>query len=279
MPAYCGGQFKANLSPGDLCPSGEPATASPNGNNEPDAKSALGEASTVTGTVPWNVNTTPVKVGTAPSASYSGGIPGPEADREIPFNEATKIVNQIRGRGGDEYRDFVNMLQRYTGSKLGTVGGVDSAWATVLTDAYSAGVNAFDLLQSGPEFINKPSGGFGSGGSAYSGPREAVVVQAESDIRSLADDIAIEILGRGATDAELQKITNRIRKAEMAQPQVTTTQPGRTVTEQGLTATGREDILRDVLSQNPEFEQYQLDTTVMDAMTRFVNKKKAVAGD
>jgi hypothetical protein len=70
-----------------------------------------------------------------------------------------------------------------------------------------------------------------------------------------------------------------MRKAETQQPQVTTQQgPGRSTTEQGLTAQGRDDILRDVLSKNPDFEQYQLDTTVMDAMTRFINKKKAVAG-
>jgi hypothetical protein len=33
------------------------------------------------------------------------------------------------------------------------------------------------------------------------------------------------------------------------------------------------------LSKILDFQQYQLDTTVMDAMVNFVNKKKAVAGD
>jgi hypothetical protein len=139
------------------------------------------------------------------------------------------------------------------------------------------------------DFIQAAGGDVSGGGTrgrsggraaAYTGPVESIAVQAESDINATADTIAIELLGRGATKEEKDRIVKRIRKAEMAQPQVTRREgPGRQITQEGLTSQGREDILREVLSKRPEFEQFQLDTTVMDAMNRFVNQKKAVAGD
>jgi len=144
----------------------------------------------------------------------------------------------------------------------------------------------YEVLNEMASNVTASGGAGGTGGrsggraAAYTGPVESITKMAESDIRATADAVAIEILGRGATDEEIKKITQRMRKAETQQPQVTTQQgPGRSTTEQGLTAQGRDDILRDVLSKNPDFEQYQLDTTVMDAMVRFVNKKKAIAGD
>ena len=68
-----------------------------------------------------------------------------------------------------------------------------------------------------------------------------------------------------------------MRGAEMAQPQVTTSVPGSSVTQQGLTTQGREDILREVISKNPEFVDYQLDTTVMDLMLEDIETGKQVA--
>lgn len=124
------------------------------------------------------------------------------------------------------------------------------------------------------------SGGEGSGGSrgsgAYTGPRASITVQAESDINATANALAMEMIGRTLSEKELARVTRRIRSAEMEQPQVTTGSAARTVTTQGLTAQGREDILRDVIAQRPEFESYQLDTTVMDAMNSYIQEKRAV---
>jgi hypothetical protein len=89
--------------------------------------------------------------------------------------------------------------------------------------------------------------------------------------------LAIELIGRPVDDKELQKITRRMRGAEMAQPQITTSTTGSSVTQQGLTSQGREDILRDVISKNPEFVDYQLDTTVMDLMLEDIDTGKQVA--
>jgi hypothetical protein len=49
------------------------------------------------------------------------------------------------------------------------------------------------------------------------------------------------------------------------------------ITEEGLTPQGREDILRQVLAKNPDFVDYQLDTTVMDFMLEDIDRGKQVA--
>jgi transglutaminase/protease-like cytokinesis protein 3 len=103
-------------------------------------------------------------------------------------------------------------------------------------------------------------------------------MMAESDIRATANALAIELIGRPVDDKELDKITKRMRGAEIAQPQITTSTTGSSVTQQGLTSQGREDILRDLISKNPEYQDFQVDTTVLDAMTGFINEKKRVSG-
>lgn len=125
--------------------------------------------------------------------------------------------------------------------------------------------------------LQQPTGG-GRGGGAYTGPTRSITEMAESDIRSSANTIALELLGRPVDQKEMDRIVRKMRRAEQEQPTVTTSVPGRTVTQQGLTAQGREDILRDVISQNPEYEQFQVDTTVLDSMLDFVNRKKQVSG-
>jgi hypothetical protein len=189
----------------------------------------------------------------------------PAAERQL-FDIAAKSIHPMK-TGSNYYTDLIEASW-----DLSTKGVYKSPQQL----AYEAYVGS-----AGPAAGAGGTGGRGGGrAAAYTGPVESITKLADSDIRATADAVAIEILGRGATDEEIKKITQRMRQAEMQQPQVTTRQgPGRTVTEQGLSAQGRDDILRDVLSKNPDFQQYQLDTTVMDAMVNFVNKKKAVAGD
>ena len=270
MPAYCGSKFYSNLNKGDACPTGGVATFSPNGTNEPEAASAIGEASSLTPTVQWNVNNSPVKV-KRPGASYSGGIPAGEVETTIPYYEAQQIANELRGQGGKKYDDFVNKLRGYTGSELGTVGGVDTAWNTVLTDAYSAGVNAFDLLDRGPSMIDKetPGAGVGGGGvGAYTGPRTttSVSVTAKEDVERTLNTFAVDMLGRNLTDDELNKYTAQYREKEMGAPQVTTTTPRgpaatTSVTEQTVS---RETIAQNILQDNPMFADNVIKTDVLD---------------
>lgn len=130
--------------------------------------------------------------------------------------------------------------------------------------------------QYGVDLSSTPGGGGSGSSGAYTGPRESVTVMAESDIRATANALALEMIGRPLNDKEIERVTKRMRTAEQEQPQITRGTAARTETVQGLTAQGRQDILRDVISKRPEFEKYQLDTTVMDAMNAYVQEKRQV---
>lgn len=131
-----------------------------------------------------------------------------------------------------------------------------------------------DVLQR----VQQPSGGTRGSGAAYSGPQRTITEMAESDIKKSANTIALELLGRPVEQKEMDRIVRKMRRAERDQPTVTTSTPGQTISQQGLTAQGRDDILRDLISDNPEYEQFQVNTTVLDSMLGFVNRKKQVSG-
>jgi len=141
--------------------------------------------------------------------------------------------------------------------------------------AYKKGILKDDGTFTAPE-DGASVGGRGSRGG-YTGPTASRTIMAETDIKATANALAIELIGRPVDDKELQKITRRMRMAEVEQPQITTSTTGSSVTQQGLTPQGREDILRDVISKNPEFVDYQLDTTVMDLMLEDIDTGKQVA--
>lgn len=224
----------------------------------------------------WNADTDPVRImgtGATPDRLTANPDGTPEQEVTTTVYAAKGYLNQLRGSDPEAYADLVADLRRYTGSKLGTRGSVETAWSGVLKDAKLSGTNAMELLRG--EGASDGSGSRGGSG-AYTGPRASITVQAESDINATANALAMEMIGRTLSEKELARVTRRIRSAEMDQPQVTTGDIKRTVTTQGLTAQGREDILREVIAERPEFESYQLDTTVMDAMNSYIQEKRAV---
>lgn len=176
------------------------------------------------------------------------------------------------------YNNVVAALKNYSGSDFKTTSGEDREWTNLLKDAAGNNVNAMDLLRNA---LSSGDAGNETGSTrsgSYTGPTESRTIQAESDIRATANALAIELIGRPVSDKELNKLVERMRSAEMQQPNITTSTTGSTTTTQGLTAQGREDILREVIAKNPEYEKFQVDTTVLDAMTNFIDKKKQVSG-
>lgn len=207
-------------------------------------------------------------------------------NRETIVYEAQKYLGDLRAKAKapnatkadkNAYNDFVSALKNYTGSDFKTTSGEDAAWSTVLKDAAGNNVNAMDLLRSSMAGVSADTSG-GTRSGSYAGPTSYRTMQAESDIKATANALAIELIGRPVTDQELNKLVQRMRSAEMQQPEIRTSTTGSATTMQGLTAQGREDILREVISQNPEYEKFQIDTTVLDAMTNFIDKKKQVSG-
>lgn len=121
---------------------------------------------------------------------------------------------------------------------------------------------AYDAYVGGEGIGAGGAGGTARGGSA--GPRATVSMASERDLRNTADAVASTVLGRAVTDEEFQKVLERVRSAEKAEPTITTSTRGMTTTQTGLTAEGRQDIITKALMQGPEAEDFGKATKMMD---------------
>jgi len=177
----------------------------------------------------------------------------------------TQIARSQGGRSGKAYWER-KVAASYLSSKQGNE--LVNPWQSIQQDVSG------DVSGTG----TGGTGGRGGRAAAYAGPVESVTVQAETDIIATAQATAQALLGRTATEEELQKILRQTRKAEQAQPTVQTRQgPGRTTTEEGLTKEGRDAILNRVLMSSPDYASYQFDSTVMDMMLKNLRQGQEVA--
>lgn len=114
-----------------------------------------------------------------------------------------------------------------------------------------------------PESLMPKATGSRAVRGVYSGPTETRTMVGERELRLTADTLASDILGRAVTDDEFQSVLEKVRKAEQAEPTITQSQTGATTSLQGLTAAGRQDVIRDVLAQGPEAEEFAKATDMM----------------
>lgn len=268
MP-YCGMSW---VSPGvTTCPDGSKPTAVPAGQ-----EAAPGEVSTLPNepVYMWNQDTTPVVVGTQPGSTYSGGIPGLDQPVTSTVSDAMNIFYSIRGKGTSAnaskqdkkaWNDLLSSLRAYTNQELGTSDAQASAFGQVLKYASRSGESVPAILSgaTGEDAGFIDSGGAGRVG-AYTGPRTTVSMASERDLRMTADAVASTVLGRGVTDEEFQNVLKQVRSAEQAEPSVTTGGVGMTTSQAGLSVEGRQDIIREALSQGPEAESFGRATKMMD---------------
>lgn len=118
---------------------------------------------------------------------------------------------------------------------------------------------------------SKKSSGGGSGRApAYNGPVSDTSFQpiGSGDLRSMADQLGMAMVGRGVTDAEFAKMQSAVSAKEKADPTVTTRTPvgHNTVTTStgGVTNADRQDVIQNILAQNPQYGDYQKATTMMN---------------
>lgn len=109
----------------------------------------------------------------------------------------------------------------------------------------------------------RESSGGGSGGGGYSGPQRTTTLQNEDDLRRMADQLSAELVGRAVSDDEFKKALKKVRSAERANPTVTTSTTGSTVSEAGISAEGRQDVLQRALAKNPEAKDFTMATQMM----------------
>lgn len=199
---------------------------------------------------------------------------------ETTVYDAQKYLGDLRAKanapGASEadvtaYNNVVSALKSYTRSDFKTVSGEDEAWSILLKDAAGNNINAMDLLQN---FIGRPvPGGSGSGGGGYSGPKTSVTFASERDLRATADAVASTVIGRGITDEEFNKVLRQVREAERNEPTVSIPGVGSSVTRAGLSAEGRQDVIRESLMKGPEAEDYSKATTMMDVFYRALESR------
>ena len=161
------------------------------------------------------------------------------------------------------YGIVVDQLRKYTGSKLGTMTAVDTAWDELLNDAQEGNVAALQLLYAGNP--DEDEDGDGSGGKKY-GTSRSVTYANEVDVEVLANQVALNMIGRNLSKEEFAAVYSDFRKEEGMNPTVTTTSPGGNVTQQGTTAAEREDILKELVMEMPEFSVYQGGEGLLDKM-------------
>lgn len=123
-------------------------------------------------------------------------------------------------------------------------------------------------------------GNVGGSRGGYNGPVTRTDFEhiGEGDLKTLADQVSMEMIGRGVNAKEFERIAKRVLRAENRNPQVTTTTPHgqaavTSVTDQGMTASDRQDVIQKIVAQNPHYGDYQKATTMMDWFDAALNER------
>lgn len=119
----------------------------------------------------------------------------------------------------------------------------------------------------------------GGGGGGYSGPvtTTSVSITDENTAEALLDKYARDLVGRGLTEKERSKYIKQFNKAEMESPQVTVSDgSGASRTSTTTSAPSKEEMLREIVSKNPDYAKFQVDTTIMDLLMDDIRKGQEV---
>ena len=244
------------------------------------------EQSTVTGDtskVPWNADKSRVLFGREPArpglGAGAGTVPTSISVYDITRKDSKGWLTNLKANNPDGYDNMVALLRSggFLGARANSDDSIRRAVGSVAKEAaarYESGqtenVDFLDYLYSR---VGSGSGSGGSGSGGYAGPRSTVTLMNENDLRSTANTVASTVIGRGITDEEFQKILKRVRTAERQQPTVTTPGVGTSVTQEGLSAAGRQDVIRDALMKGPEAEDYTKATTMMGIFNKALESR------
>lgn len=197
-------------------------------------------------------------------------------NREISASDA-ELLWDDNSVLSDQDRKFITELAKARGGRSGS-----ALWERAVAIAEKSKrdgnpltpIDVINQMASGLGVDELSGGGSGSGRGGYSGPTSSTTFMDERDVDRTANALALELIGRPLSQKELSKVTKRLRSEEAANPTISTPGVGSSVTQSGLSAEGRADVLREVISENPEFQQYQVDHTVLDAMLAGLNKRE-----
>lgn len=234
-----------------------------------------------------------------PVILFSGGgkdfvpsVPGEVSGRMTTSRNVTKTVSQIQqeiqaaaARRDPNYNAWVQLLLQggfttKSRAKFSKYVASDLTNATDMYRAYSAegGSGSFQdwiigYVQSAPPREDDDDG------RGYSGPVTTTTtnITDEDTAEALLDKYARDLLGRGLTEKERTKYVKEFNIAEKEAPQVTYSEgSGATRASTTTTATSKEELLREVVSKNPDYAKFQVDTTIMDMLMDDIRKGQEV---
>lgn len=183
----------------------------------------------------------------------------------------TQVVNQLVSSNF-----MTKSAAKYPG---GAAAGLANAADVYQAYATEGGTMNFTQWLDWYSSTSEPSADGRGGRGGYSGPTTTTSVTLTDEVtaEALLDKFSRDMLGRGLTKKETDKYIKQFRKAEMESPQVTTTTPGRgTATQVTETAANKEEMLRQLLIKNPDYEKYQFDTNIMDILIEDIEEGKKV---
>lgn len=243
---------------GDSCPTG--TTQYTAGLNTSEVKT--GDGKVVPGTADLRpiagVQYSGAQLTRAPASSVYQAMADFEQLRILNPNAYRRIVNSMRE---------ANLISDDVTSST-TIAGVyrtvlEASAATVETGQPQTPEDLISGLEqmggtTGVEQPSAPTGG------AYRGPTSTVDLSSETAAYTLLNTAARDMIGRDLTPAEVKKYTQELNRIEMQSPRVATPAGvGGTVYSGGI---DRNEVVRQLISDNPEFAGYQLNHEIMDTI-------------
>ena len=115
---------------------------------------------------------------------------------------------------------------------------------------------------------------FAGPGGAYSGPVSTVTEMNVEDLKNIANQTAGMLVGRAVSDEEFAKMLKKVRKAEKKDPRITDSSvDGKVSVEEGISAAGRQSIIRDALVNTEEADGVIKATTMMSNFDTWLRSK------
>jgi len=211
-----------------------------------------------------------------------GGGSSGTINNTMTIDEAKNYINEVRAKGGGvennpEYAQLVAGVEGYFGVKIKSYTSLDAAYNRMVDDVAAEGGSLMGALDAGRRFRMMPGFGGSGSGSGSGGTRYSYTEANEADVRVLANGLAEEMIGRRITEKEFEKLLKRVRKEEGESPTISRSSGSTTRTETGITNAEREEVLAEVLRENPEWKKYQMDTASLDYTRDFIREQRAKA--
>lgn len=219
--------------------------------------------------VPYQADTRPVAL----TGEQAGGRGRPMGAPGQSVYNTLQAFKTMKYKDPGNYRKIVNQMRRagVISDRVVSDASIAEAYETVL-------IASADLLEQGiykaPEVLMQELEQGGSvidmggperlGSAAYTGPSSVVDLTNETTAYTLLNTAARDMIGRDLTPDEVRKYTEQLNKIETESARISTPQgPGMTVYGGGV---DRDEVVRQLISDNPEFAGYQLNHTIMDTI-------------